>query len=361
MLLSRSCLVACVFGLGFAACDPGTSDDGDNTGSGGTAGGTGFEPAGGHACVEIPAVPDDGKTPVERWGQLRVEGANLVDSSGGFVQLKGPSSMWLNWEDSGFADSLDGLRFMRDDWKATVIRIAMGIEPANAYLAQPDIYKAQVRAILDNAIELGMYAIVDWHDHTAHEHQDEAVAFFAELAKEYGDKPNVLYETYNEPTQVSWPQVVKPYHEAVVAAIRAEDPDNIIILGTTTWAQDVNLANSSPVAGTNLMYNLHFYSCSHGGGLRSRADNTYQQGLPIFVTEWGATNSDGGTTGELCLEEAQLWHDMMRCDGISWTAWKWDDCPDLSCYFQPGTPTSGGWTDDQLNGHGAFVRDRMRE
>jgi endoglucanase len=84
-------------------------------------------------------------------------------------------------------------------------------------------------------------------------------------------------------------------------------------------------------------------------------------GLPIFVTEWGATNADGGTTGTLCLPEAQLWHDWMNQHGISWAAWKLDDCADLTCYFKPGAPVTGGWTDAQLNGHAPFVRDRMKE
>jgi endoglucanase len=86
-------------------------------------------------------------------------------------------------------------------------------------------------------------------------------------------------------------------------------------------------------------------------------------GLPLFVTEWGASHADGGTPDnpELCLEEAQLWHDFMNANKVSWAAWKLDDCVDVTCYFKPGTTIGGAWPDDRLNGHGSFVRDRMRE
>lgn len=65
---------------------------------------------------------------------------------------------------------------------------------------------------------------MDWHDHNAHLHRDQAIAFFSRVAAEFGDYPNVLYEPYNEPLNVSWSSVIKPYHEAVLRAIRAEVP-----------------------------------------------------------------------------------------------------------------------------------------
>lgn len=334
------------------------------------------------SCAKTPpAVPDwtkpmggstgtigrpdasDGMTPVQRHGKLRVSGADLVDQGGTPVQLKGPSSMWLNWEDSGFARNAAGVQFMRDDWGASVIRAAMGVDASGAFLINPDKAKTDVRAVIDNAIALGLYVIVDWHDHTAFEHEAQAVAFFREIAQEYGEMPNILYETFNEPEQVSWATQVRPYHQAVVAAIRAVDPDNVIILGTPNWSQNVDEAAALPVAGTNLMYTLHFYSCAHAQPLRSRADTARAMNAALFVTEWGATHSDGGTPDNptLCLAEAQAWHNWMNAKRISWTAWKFDDCDDRTCYFAGGTQVTGGWTDAQLTGHGPFVRDRMRE
>ena len=117
-------------------------------------------------------------TPVEAFGQLRVEGTQIVDAAGEAVQLKGPSSMWLNWEDEGYAESLDALLWMRDNWNLSVIRAAMGVEPEGAFLTNPDQALAQVRRIVENAVTAGVYVIVDWHDHNAHLNQAASREFF---------------------------------------------------------------------------------------------------------------------------------------------------------------------------------------
>ena len=49
-----------------------------------------------------------------------------------------------------------------------------------------------------------------------------------------------MYEDWNEPSGATW-ATIKTYHETVVAAIRAVDPDNIIFLGTPNWDQEPNL------------------------------------------------------------------------------------------------------------------------
>jgi len=43
--------------------------------------------------------------------------------------------------------------------------------------------------------------------------------------------------------------VVKPYAEDMIRTIRAIDPDNLIIVGTQTWAQDVDKAADNPIRG----------------------------------------------------------------------------------------------------------------
>lgn len=301
-----------------------------------------------------------GSTPVERWGQLRVCGTRVCNQSGQPVQLKGQSSMWLNWE-SNYSVNKAGMQWMRDNWNLTVFRAAMGVEPSGAYLSNPSRATSMVNTIVQNAIDLGVYVIVDWHDHNAHEHRSQAVNFFSEMAARWGSHPNVIWETYNEPLNVSWSTTLKPYHEAVVSAIRRHDPDNLVVLGTPTWSQAVDQAANDPLRGTNLLYTLHFYSCTHGQGLRDRANRAISRGLPLFVTEWGATHADGGLDGRVCLEEGQRWHQWMNSNGIGWAAWKLDGCSDSSCILRRGAPATGGWNDGWLQGHGPFVRDRMRQ
>jgi aryl-phospho-beta-D-glucosidase BglC (GH1 family) len=298
-------------------------------------------------------------TPVAIHGQLHVCGTHLCDQSNASVQLKGVSSMWLNWESQPYAENLQALTWMRDNWHLSVIRAAMGVEPDGAYLSNPTKARAQLDTIIRNAVTTGVYVIVDFHAHQASNVQPQAVSFFADVAKTYGNLPNVIWEDWNEPLQVSWNDVVRPYHQAVVSAIRASDPDNVIVLGTPTWSQSVDQAANNPVSGSNLMYTLHFYSCTHGASLRNTATAALQRGLPIFVTEWGATNADGGLDGKVCVSEAQAWIDWMKANSISWAAWKLDQGTDASNILRNGAPVSGGW-DDWLQGHGSFVRDSIK-
>jgi endoglucanase len=343
-------VLALVFGIFSSACDAGTSSEPVVKG----------DPSDPGLDTDISPDEDLGPTPVEQNGRLKVVGSELQNEAGAVVQLKGASSMWLNWEDDGYAESAKALRWMRNNWKLQVIRAAMGVEPDNAYLAFPDVAKKQVYQVVDNAIEAGVYVIVDFHAHAAHLHQAESVAFFAEVSAKYAGVPNLIYEPFNEPVDVSWAEI-KKYHEAVVAAIRENDKEAIIILGTPTYSQNVDVASQDPVAGSNLMYTLHYYACTHKAWLRQRADAALANGAPLFVTEWGATHADGGLDGLTCADEAQLWDDWLNVRKISWAAWKLDGCTDSSCLLKGGAPVDGGWTDRYLNGHGAFVRGRMQK
>jgi endoglucanase len=305
---------------------------------------------------------DLGPTPVHIHGQLHVTGTQLRDEADQSIQLKGMSSMWLNWEDDGFAENLAGLKWLRNNWHLSVIRAAMGVEPAGAYLTDPAKAKAQLEQVVDNAIAAGVYVIIDWHDQNALDHQAQAVAFFTEEATKYAGVPNVLYEPFNEPLNVEWSTQLKPYHEAVVAAIRAVEPNSVIILGTPNWSQDVDKAAADRVAGSNLMYTLHFYACDHGSALMNKGKQALSLGAALFVTEWGATAADGGLDGIVCEVKAQPWHDWMSSKGIGWAAWKFDNCePASSCILTPDAPLDGGWTSQYLHGHALFVRARMQE
>jgi endoglucanase len=303
---------------------------------------------------------DDDPTPVEEHGALAVVGTQIVDEAGKAVQLKGVSSMWLNWEDSGYAEDATAIRWMRNNWKLSVVRAAMGVEPEGAYLSDPEHALEQLYTVVDNAIAAGVYVLVDFHAHKAYEHQADAVSFFSEVSAKYAGVPNVIYEPFNEPIEIDWPSL-KQYHEAVVRAIRKQDKSALIVLGTPTYSQEVDQAAKDPLDGENLLYTLHYYACSHKAWLRQKADVALGMGLPLFVTEWGATAADGGLDGAVCLDEAQLWDDWLDNHGISWTAWKLDDCDDSSCVLAPGAPVDGGWTDQYLHGHGYFVRGRMQQ
>jgi endoglucanase len=278
--------------------------------------------------------------------------SQLVDEHGAPFQLKGVSSDWLNWESKRFAESQKALQFMRDNWKLSVIRASMGIEASGGYQTSPEAIKSQVESIIQHAIALGVYVLVDWHTEKAVNQQAAAVAFFTDMAKKYGAYPNVIWEPYNEPSGFNWSQI-KPYHQAVVDAIRAVDPDNLIVLGTPNWSQRVDLAAADPVMGTNLLYTLHWYACTHGKMFRDYGVSALAQGIALFVTEFGATFSDGGLPGSghdfVCEDESNLWFAWMQQNNISGVAWKLDQCADSSCILTAAAGVDGPWTDDRLS------------
>jgi endoglucanase len=354
MLARGTALATLLFGLFSSGCDAGRSTltpptpaSGDSTNEG--------------SNDDLGAEDGLFPTPLELNGHLQVVGSELQNQDGEPVQLKGVSSMWLNWESEGYAEDATALRWMRNNWNLSVIRAAMGVEPAGAYLELPDVAKEQVYRVVDHAIEAGVYVLVDFHAHQAYEHQDEAVAFFSEVAAKYAGVPNVIYEPFNEPKGIAWPEL-KKYHEAVVAAIREQDEEALIVLGTPNYSQDVDKAAADPVDGSNLLYTLHYYACTHKASFRQKGETALTLGAALFVTEWGATDADGGTDGQVCLEEAQLWDDWLNAHKISWTAWKLDGCePDSTCLLMPGAPVDGGWTDEYLHGHARFVRGRMQQ
>jgi endoglucanase len=385
----------------------GAAGTGGNVASGGAAVGVPGEGSGEQtnigalgrvgASTPAPGVPDVATEPkldpVASHGALQVVGTELRDAAGHPVQLRGVSSQWLNYETKPFPESKAAIGYVRDHWKLSLIRAAMGTDAAGGLLgtgtganADAATMQTKVDTIVQNAIDLGIYVIVDWHTSnavTANGTQvAQASAFFSDLASRYGSYPNIIYEPYNEPNRVTWAQI-KPYHEAVVAAIRAVDPDNLIVLGTPTFSQDVDLAARDPVLGTNLLYTLHFYACTHKQALRDKAESALALGIGLFVTEFGSTPADGGVVSRgdpfVCEGETQTWFSWMADHHISGAAWKLDQCTDTSCILSPDAPVDGPWTDDVLSsdasstpfdggveplvggGHGQFVASWIRE
>ncbi len=295
---------------------------------------------------------------VEHYGNLRVEGTHIVNQSGEPIMLTGMSLYWSQWKGKFY--NYDCIEWLRDNWKCTVVRAAMAIE-AGGYLSNPAIEKNKIKTVVNAAIDLGIYVIIDWHDHNAHNHLNEAVEFFKEMAAEYGEHPNVIYEIYNEPLNTSaWNTVVKPYADSVVSAIRSIDPDNIIIVGTPTWSQDVDIAALNPIDKNNIVYALHYYAAYqyHKQSLRNKAALAIQRGIALFVSEFGTVLNTGD--GPVDYDESNIWFEFLEQHKISWCNWSVADLSESSAVLKPGASSIGGWTDDQISPSGLFIRDKIR-
>jgi endoglucanase len=295
-------------------------------------------------------------SPVSRHGRLRTFGNRIVDEHGEAVHLRGMSFFWSQWSEGSRYYNRNVVQWLYEDWHVTLVRIAMGVQ-FGGFLENPSAEMARVRAVVEAAIAIGVYVIIDWHDHHAEQHIAEAKTFFGDVARMYGKSPNVIFETFNEPMHQSWADVIKPYHQELVPVIR-EHSDNLIILGCRTWSQDVDEASHDPVEGINLAYTLHFYANTHRESLRQKASSALDDGVPLFVTEWGTCSADGN--GELDLQSAQAWLDFLALNHISDANWAISDKDEKCAALRPGADTNGAWTESHLTTSGAFIRRSIR-
>lgn len=293
-------------------------------------------------------------------GDLSVEKGQIVNQKGKAVAFAGPSFFWSNngWGGEIFY-SRQTVAWAKNNWQATLIRAAMGIEGNGGYLKAPEANKQRVFDIVDAAIAEDMYVLVDWHDHHGQEHTQLAVEFFTEVAKRYGKNPHVIYEIYNEPKNATWLNQVKPYALTVIKAIRAHDPDNLIVVGTPNWSQDVDIAAVSPILETkNIVYALHFYAGSHKQNLRNKAKKALDAGIALMVTEWGTVNADGN--GNADVKETQLWMEFMRKYSLSHCNWAISAKNEGASIFKPDVKPAANYADTQLTTSGLIARQWVR-
>lgn len=292
--------------------------------------------------------------PVKTHGQLKVEGTKLIDKNGKPVVLRGMSFGWHNWWPRFY--NAGAVKWLHDDWKCTVLRIAMGVEPDKGYIKDSAGSVAKVKAVVDGAIKEGIYVIIDFHSHNIK--LNEAKTFFTEMATSYGKYPNVIYEIFNEPDYETWEEV-KAYSGEVIKTIRAIDPDNIILVGSPRWDQDIHLPAADPIKGyTNLMYTVHFYAATHKQWLRDKTDSAMQKGLPIFISECAGMEASGN--GPLNYAEWQKWIDWMEARGISWITWSVSDKDETCSVLKTTAASDGDWKEADLKESGIKTREYLR-
>jgi endoglucanase len=310
------------------------------------------------ATAGNPAVNSEGKgvypegSFVARHGQLKIVRTRLCDESGKPVTLKGFSSHDL--KDFGQFANDDAVAFLARDWNVTVIRAALYVE---SYKKDPSIER-HLDDFVNACEKSGIYCIIDWHvlfEHNPSLTTNDAKAFFARKAQQYAGKKHVIYEICNEPNgaDVKWGKDVKPFAEAVIPVIRRYAPDSIVIVGTPTWSQDVDIAAKSPLAYSNVMYAFHFYAGSHGSDVRAKVRAAYDT-IPVFCTEWGTTNANGD--GGPFVKQSDEWLLALARMGISWCNWSLSDANEASAILKPGANPKGGWTDADLTPSGLYVK-----
>ena len=308
-----------------------------------------------------PTVCDDGRARPSSCGKLRVLDGKLCSESGEPVMLRGLSLNGLITSESFLNEPL--FQELAQEHGVNLLRLAMytyGVGSVG-YCTKGDKerHKEDIRLGVNFARNQDLYVIVDWHilsDGDPNTYLEEALRFFDEMAGEFSGYNNVLYEICNEPNGVDWP-TVKRYAEQVVPVIRSQDPDAVILVGNPDWSKDLDAVAADPLDYDNILYSLHFYAATHGQELRDRTERLSREGLPIFVTEFGVTASNGGFPRD--LDSADLWIDLLEREQISYCMWALSTAPEPCSALKRSVLKHNGFTAEDFNATGLWFLDTL--
>lgn len=297
------------------------------------------------------------------FGALHVEGTHLADEEGTLVQLRGISTHGLGWFPEYVNET--AIRQLKEEWGCNVVRLAMYTAEYNGYCTSGDSQKKNLQNIIDTGVRAAsaqdMYVIIDWHilsDSNPNTNKEEAKKFFAQMAEKYADNPHVLYEICNEPNGgASWSEI-KRYALEIIPIIREYAPEAVIIVGTPTWSQDVDVAAKDPITDyDNIMYALHFYADTHRDNLRNKCKQAVEAGLPIFVTEYGICDASGN--GAINENEANKWIALLDSLGISHVIWNLSNKAESSALIKSSCSKKSGFTMSDLSTSGKWFIGMM--
>lgn len=302
-----------------------------------------------------PAKKDTTGTPFANHGALSVKGTDIVDKNGELFQLRGVSTHGLSW----FPEYVNKEAF--SDFAArgaNAIRLAMYTDDYAGYCSGGD--QNQLKNLIDTGVsaceELGLYVIIDWHilnDNDPNIHIEDAKKFFEEMSKKYSSCDNVIYEICNEPNGGTNWESVKSYAETIIPIIRANDKKGLIIVGTPTWSQDVDIASQNPITGyDNILYAVHFYASTHKQAIRDKVETARKNGIAVIISECSICEASGN--GSIDYGEAKMWSDLITKDNLSFFAWNLSNKDEQSSLLKSSVTKKSGFSDDDFSETGKW-------
>lgn len=300
--------------------------------------------------IEELTVPRGG---VEEYGRLSVKGTQLCDRHGDPIQLRGLSSHGLAWYPE--YTNYRALKTLKE-YGANAFRIAMYVEQNDGYLEEPELNRKLLYAAIENSLAADLYTIVDWHvlrDEDPNRHASEAIAELKEVAKRYGDEPGIIYEICNEPNGDTSYEDIAEYATKVIPAIRKYAPDALILVGTPDFCTSLTEAMEDPLPYDNVMYTYHYYAgISDGSYAVKELREAREQGLAVFISEWGLDRYD---TDQKHWEATGEFLDFLEQEKISWINWSLSNKDEGYSMIRPGSKKLHGWNGDDLTDTGRFI------
>jgi hypothetical protein len=278
--------------------------------------------------------------PVSHFGRLVVCTKDICGEKTGNstpVFFKGPSLFWSDGDGAPYYRP-EVVDWFVDNMQIGVIRAAMAIryysessEEVNktggvwGYYFDKPKQKSLMKAVIDAAIENDIYVIVDWHSHSAHNETALAKDFFVEIANEYKNVPNIIWEVYNEPIGAN-ASTISTHANTIITALRNAGNNNLVLVGSRFYSQNPSEQASdfgSTAASKNVAFTFHFYAASHaqGGTIGTSASTARTNNYAVFATEWGAVNADGdGSVNTGASDTWTTWMDNNKISNCMWSA-----------------------------------------
>lgn len=303
---------------------------------------------------------------VANYGKLQVKNSKLCDKNGTPVQLRGMSTHGVQWFTNIYTDP-NAISTLVDSWNINVLRIAMYVQE-NGY-ATGDVksdleWNTYIDSVSSLCAKKGIYCIIDWHiltpgDPLADANYSKAMQFWNYMSKKHAKDAHVLYEICNEPNggDVSWPRV-REYGRKIIEAIRENDKNSVVLVGTPVWSQDIDVAALAQIDDNDVMYTMHFYAGTHGKSFRQRGDRAMQApyNAPIFITEFGTSDASGDNG---FFKDATIdWLTWASQHNLSWCNWSFADKGESASALQAGA-SKNGW--NSLTESGNLIRCVLRD
>lgn len=285
--------------------------------------------------------------------RLSVSNNRVVDESGNPFVIKGISTHGLAW----FPEIVNANSFsnFKNLFGLNTVRLAMYTAEYGGYCTGGN--QAQLDALIDQGVnlckQLDIYCVIDWHilsDGNPLQHVNESKQFFQKMAQKYGALPNVIFEICNEPNGgTSWEQV-KQYANEVIPVIRNYS-NNLILVGTPNWSQNIDQAANSPLGFNNIAYTLHFYAGTHKDDLRNRYLQNVNR-IPIVVSEFGICDASG--SGGIDEQSAAQWMKILNENQTGRILWNASNKNETSSILVPGT-NMNNWSVQNLSSTGNWL------
>ena len=134
----------------------------------------------------------------------------------------------------------------------------------------------------------------------------------------------------------------------MIKLIREITKDSIILCGTPDYCKQLKPVLEAPIEGEkNIMYTLHFYSGTHKEDLRKELTSSIENGLPIFISEFGISEANGD--GNINIEEADKWIELLNNKNISYVYWNLSNKDEKAAFLKSTTTKLKEWKGEEIS------------